>query len=65
MTFEELELSSIKCQLSFHEFIKQSWHVIEGNTPFVDSWHIKALSEHLEACYRRDIRKLLINPNYV
>ena len=51
----------LKAYSSFHEFIKQSWHVIEGNIPFVDSWHIKALAEHLEACYKGDIRKLLIN----
>lgn len=51
----------LKAYSSFHEFIKQSWHVIEGNIAFIDSWHIKALAEHLEACYKGDIRKLLIN----
>jgi len=48
-----------KC--SFHEFIKQAWPAIEGGISFVDSWHIQAIAEHLEACYRRDIKKLLIN----
>ena len=46
---------------SFHEFIKQAWPAIEGGIAFVDSWHIRAIAEHLEACYRRDIKKLLIN----
>lgn len=45
---------------SFHEFIKQAWPAIEAEL-FVDSWHIRAIAEHLEACYRRDIKKLLIN----
>jgi hypothetical protein len=26
----------LKAYSSFHEFIKQSWHVIEGNIPFID-----------------------------
>ena len=53
--------STLLARQSFYEFIKQAWHVIEGKTPFVDSWHIKAIAEHLEACYRREIKKLLIN----
>ena len=48
-------------QLSFYEFIKQAWHAIEGSVPFIDNWHIQAIAEHLEACYRRDIKNLLIN----
>lgn len=50
-----------RVQASFHEFIKQAWPAIEGGIAFVDSWHIRAIAEHLEACYRRDIKKLLIN----
>lgn len=46
---------------SFYEFIKQAWPSIEGTVPFVDSWHIQAIAEHLEACYKRKIKKLLIN----
>jgi len=57
----KLELSSIECQLYFHEFVKQAWPAIEGNVPYIDNWHIKTICEHLEACYRRDIKKLLIN----
>ena len=48
-------------EYSFYEFIRQAWRAIEGTVPFVDSWHIKAIAEHLEACYRREIKKLLIN----
>jgi phage terminase large subunit-like protein len=46
---------------SFYEFVKQAWHVVEGVTPFKEGWHIKAVCEHLEAAFRRDILKLLMN----
>ena len=46
---------------SLYEFFKSSCPYIEGNMPYVDSWHIKAIAEHLEAVYRRQIKKLIIN----
>ena len=57
----ELEMSHSEVKSSFHEFIKQAWPAIEGGVTFIDSWHIQAIAEHLEACYSRDIKKLLIN----
>lgn len=53
--------SIIKAELSYYEFFKQAWPIMEGNTPFIDGWHIQAICEHLEACYERTIKKLLIN----
>jgi phage terminase large subunit-like protein len=46
---------------SFYEFVKQAWHVVEGNTPYTDGWHIKDVCEHLQATFRRDFLRLLIN----
>ena len=46
---------------SFYEFVKQAWETVEGSTPFTDGMHIKAVCEHLEACFRRDIRRMLMN----
>jgi predicted phage terminase large subunit-like protein len=46
---------------SLYEFFKSAWPYIEGNMPYVDSWHIKAIAEHLEAVYARQIKKLIIN----
>lgn len=57
----KLQQNIIKAELSLHEFIKQAWSIIEGKTPFIDSWHIQAIAEHLEACFNREIRNLLIN----
>ena len=40
---------------SLYEFFKSAWPYIEANMPYVDSWHIKAIAEHLEAVYARQI----------
>ena len=46
---------------SLYEFFKSAWPYIEGNMPYIDSWHIRAIAEHLEAVYARQIKKLIIN----
>lgn len=48
-------------QLSLKQFMLDGWHVLEPSTPFIDNWHIDAISEHLEACSRGQIRNLIIN----
>lgn len=53
--------SFLRAELSLYAFLKQAWTWIEGGTPFVGSWHISAIAEHLEACYRREIRNLMIH----
>lgn len=56
---EEAKLR-MAAEKSLYEFTKQAWHVVESE-PFVDNWHVRDICEHLEACMRRDIRRLLIN----
>jgi predicted phage terminase large subunit-like protein len=46
---------------SLYEFVKQSWHVVEPGVPFIPSWHIEEICEHLEALTAGELRKLLIN----
>lgn len=46
---------------SLYEFVRQSWPVVEPGVPFIGSWHIELICEHLEAITSGDIRKLLIN----
>ena len=46
---------------SFHQFVRQSWHTYEGDTPFVNGWHIGAVAEHMEAVALGQIRNLIIN----
>lgn len=49
-----------KAELSLYEFVKQAWHYVES-VPFIDSWHIQAICNHLEAVTRGHIRRLIIN----
>jgi len=49
-----------KAELSLHEFVKQAWKYVES-APFIDSWHIKAVCDHLEAVTKGRIRRLIIN----
>lgn len=37
------------------------WPAVEGDRPFVDNWHLRAMAEHLEAVSAGKIRRLLIN----
>lgn len=46
---------------SFKDFCEITWERIEPGQPFVkNAWHNEAISDHLEALHRGDIRKLLI-----
>ncbi len=45
---------------SLHEFVRQMWRWADPS-PFVDSWHIGAICERLEAVSRGEVRRLLIN----
>lgn len=46
---------------SLYEFFKQSWHVLEPETEFHDSWHIRVVCDHLTAVKNGEIQKLIIN----
>lgn len=46
---------------NLYEFVKQSWHVVEPGIPFIESWHIQEICEHLEALSAGELLRLLIN----
>jgi hypothetical protein len=46
---------------SLREFVRLAWNVVEPFTPFAPGWHIDAITDHLEAVTRGEIRNLLIN----
>lgn len=48
-------------ELSLYEFLKQGWHVLHSDGSFIGNWHIEAICQHLEAAYRGEISRLLIN----
>lgn len=47
--------------LSFRDYVRAGWHVLEPGNEYVSNWHIDAICDHLEAARFGQIRKLLIN----
>jgi hypothetical protein len=45
----------------FDVFVRQAWHVLEPQTPFVNGIHFQAMCEHLQAVTEGRIKNLLIN----
>ena len=42
-------------------FVRYAWPLVEPANPFVDGYHVEAITERLEAVVRGEIRKLLID----
>lgn len=45
---------------SLRDFLQAAWPILDP-APFVGGWHIDALCEHLEACSRGELTRLIIN----
>lgn len=58
---DEASIERIECESSLYKFFEHAWPWIDSGSPFIHGWHIKAMAEHLEALYRGDIKKLIIN----
>lgn len=59
LTDEQLEQKEF-CEQSLYNFCSVAWKHIEGRE-FVNGWHVRAITEHLEALYSLEIRNLIIN----
>lgn len=46
---------------SLYAFVQQAWDTVEPGVPFVPSWHIETICEHLEAVSAGELLRLLIN----
>lgn len=57
---DEWKLLASVCRSSLYQYVRHAWGHVEA-VPFVDSWHIRAICEHLEAVTNNQIPKLLIN----
>jgi hypothetical protein len=42
-------LKAEKARRSLLEFVRQAWHVLEPEVPFVDGIHVRAICDHLQA----------------
>lgn len=43
------------------DFMALAWQTLEPANPLIPNWHLDFLAEHLEACARGEINRLLIN----
>ena len=59
--FSRSRLKAEKARRSLHEFVRQAWHVLEPQTPFVDGIHVRAICEHLQAMTEGRLPHLIIN----
>jgi len=55
-----LDIEAAYYESSLYEFLKAGWRYIDPN-PFVDSWHLGAIAEHLQAVKDGEITRLIIN----
>jgi predicted phage terminase large subunit-like protein len=46
---------------SFYEFFKQAWPVMVPGYAYIDSWHVKAICDHMEALFNGEILRFLLN----
>lgn len=46
---------------SLYKFVKAAWRIVVRNHTLVNSWHVRAICEHLQAVTEGHIQNLLIN----
>lgn len=46
---------------NFSFFIRKCFQTVDPTTEYLHNWHIDALAEYLEACRRKEIKRLIIN----
>lgn len=50
-----------KTKDDFHQFIRTSFKTVDPGHKFHDNWHIEAIAEYLEACRKKQVKRLIIN----
>lgn len=46
---------------SLAEYVRQAWPLLHQRSPLIWNWHLDAICQHLEACSRGELQKLIIN----
>jgi hypothetical protein len=49
------------CTARLGTFIRHAWPIVEPATPYVASWHVDTICEHLEAVSAGELHRLIIN----
>ena len=57
---ESLQQEAERLSTSLAEFIRAAWHV-RSKRPLIPGWHIDSISDHVQAAFAGEIRKLAIN----
>lgn len=55
------EIRAEKARRSLGEFVKGAFSIVDPGAVYKHNWHIDLIAEYLEACTRREIRRLIIN----
>lgn len=63
---EELAEEAERLRKDFRAFVYSAWPLM-GYRPIVPTFHIDALTEHIQACYQRELMRLLVTipPGYL
>lgn len=54
-------MAKARAESSFASFCVQAWDILEPATPLVWNWHLDTICGYLEAFFRKDIKRLIIN----
>lgn len=57
----EIEVLDALLRTRLAAFINKSFHTVDPGTKYLHNWHVDLVAEYLEACTRRDIKRLIIN----
>lgn len=49
------------CRQDLAAFIEKTFKIVTPGVPYYHNWHIDCIAEYLTACYRREIKRLIIN----
>lgn len=49
------------CREDLAAFIEKTFKIVTPGVQYHHSWHIECIAEYLTACYRREIKRLIIN----
>ncbi len=62
----QAELGAI-LRTDLSSFVQKTFSTVDPGTPYSHNWHIDLIAEYLEACTRREIKRLIINipPRYL
>lgn len=52
---------TVACEKSLYAFVKAAWPIVNPAIPFIETWHVGCVAEHLQAMTNLEIKRLVIN----